>query len=86
MNNINSSNSKTVKKHFLDCPQQHKELLDSIYHNVREAIFVVELEADGTFRYVDMNPAGKRLTVIEKIAGKTASELFSPLVAAAVYR
>ena len=84
MNNINSSNSKTVVKHFLDCPQQQKELLDSIYYNVREAIFVVDIEADGTFRYVDMNPAGKRLTGIDDISGKTASELFSASVAAVV--
>ncbi|MEM7593221.1 MAG: PAS domain-containing protein [Cyanobacteria bacterium P01_A01_bin.83] len=84
MNNINSSNSKTVEKHFLDCPQQQKELLDSIYHNDREAIFVIDLEADGTFGYVDMNPAGKRLMGIEEIAGKTASEIFSPSVAATV--
>ena len=84
MNNINSSNSKTVRKHFLDCPQQQKELLDSIYHNVLEAIFVVDLEADGTFRYIDMNPAGKSLAGINEIAGKTASELFSPSVAATV--
>ena len=84
MNKINLSNFGTVEKHFLDCPQQQKELLDSIYHNVREAIFVIDLEADGTFRYVDMNPAGKRLTGIEEVAGKTASELFSSSVAATV--
>ena len=84
MNNTDLSQEGTAKKHFLDCPQQQKELLDSIYHNVREAIFVVDLEADGTFRYVDMNPAGKRLTGIDDISGKTALELFSPSVAATI--
>lgn len=84
MDNINLSQEGTVKKHFLDCPQQQKELLDSIYHNVREAIFVVDLEADGTFRYVDMNPAGKKLTGINDISGKTVSELFSPSVTATI--
>ena len=84
MNNTDLSQEGTAKKHFLDCPQQQKELLDSIYHNVREAIFVVDLEADRTFRYVDMNPAGKRLTGIDDISGKTALELFSPSVAATI--
>ncbi|WP_019503749.1 PAS domain S-box protein [Pleurocapsa sp. PCC 7319] len=64
--------------------RQQEEFLRSIYDNVQEAIFVVDMEADGIFRYQGFNSAAKRLTGIEDVNKKTPSELFPSAIAAVV--
>ncbi|MDJ0590697.1 MAG: diguanylate cyclase, partial [Pleurocapsa sp. MO_226.B13] len=41
--------------------RQQEQFLRTIYDNVREAIFVVDVESEGIFRYQGFNPAAKRL-------------------------
>ncbi|VEP11602.1 PAS domain S-box [Hyella patelloides LEGE 07179] len=61
--------------------RQQEKFLRSIYDNVQEAIFVVDVTADGEFYYQGFNYAAKRLTGIEDVIGKTPAQLL-PLEAA----
>ena len=63
---------------------QQEQFLRSIYDNVREAIFVVDLEADGIFRYQSFNLAAQTLTGVEDVADKTPADIFPPEAATAV--
>ncbi|MEM6613923.1 MAG: PAS domain-containing protein [Cyanobacteria bacterium P01_C01_bin.72] len=58
--------------------RQQEEFLRSIYDNVQEAIFVLDIEADGTFRYQGFNPAAVSLTGIANVVGKTPEQVFPP--------
>ena len=53
---------------------QQEEFLRSIHDNVREAIFVVDVE-DGEFRYLSFNSAAVSLTGIAEVAGKTPRDI-----------
>ncbi|MEO1673089.1 MAG: PAS domain S-box protein [Cyanobacteria bacterium J06631_2] len=64
--------------------RQQEEFLRSIYDNVREAIFVLDIEADGTFRYQGFNPAAVSLTGVADVVGKTPEQIFSPETASLV--
>ncbi|MEO1798856.1 MAG: PAS domain S-box protein [Cyanobacteria bacterium J06629_2] len=64
--------------------RQQEEFLRSIFDNVREAIFVLDIEADGTFRYQGFNPAAVSLTGVEDVIGKTPEQAFSSEVASLV--
>ncbi|MEL6931098.1 MAG: PAS domain-containing protein, partial [Cyanobacteria bacterium J06600_6] len=64
--------------------EQQKQLLQSIYDNVREAIFVVDVEKDGIFRYQKFNAAAISLMGIDDGATKTPAQIFTPEVAARV--
>jgi PAS domain S-box-containing protein len=64
--------------------RQQEVFLRNIYDNVQEAIFVVDIEADGTFRYQGFNPAAKRLTGIEDVINKTPQEVLTSETAALV--
>ncbi|MEG5000472.1 PAS domain S-box protein [Microcoleus sp. B4-D4] len=64
--------------------QQQKEFLGSIYDGVDYSIFVIDIGADGEFRYAGWNPASDLLSGIssEFGRGKTPQELFDPFTAA----
>jgi PAS domain S-box-containing protein len=64
--------------------RQQEVFLRSIYDNVQEAIFVVDIEEDDTFRYQGFNPAAKRLTGIENVINKTPQEILTPETATLV--
>ncbi len=61
-----------------------EQFLRSIYDNVREAIFVVDVSADGTFRYQGFNLAAEKLTGTKDVINKTPAQVLSPEAAAAV--
>lgn len=63
---------------------RQSEFLRSIYDNVREAIFVVDVEADGIFRYQGFNAAAMKLTGIVDVVGKTPEDILPPEEAAVV--
>ncbi|MGF1591125.1 MAG: PAS domain S-box protein [Pleurocapsa sp.] len=66
--------------------RQQEEFLRTIYDHVQEAIFVIEVELDGTFRYQGFNPAAIRLTGISDVVGKTPAQIMSFEATAAVER
>ncbi len=63
---------------------QQEQFLRSIYDNVQEAIFVVDVESDGTFRYQGFNSAAIELTGIKDVINKTPAQIFPPSAAAGV--
>ena len=88
MNDINQQLQQKVaeleqQKIIID---RQSEFLRSIYDNAHEAIFVVDVKADGTFRYQGFNATAMRLTGIVEVVGKTPEQIFSLEVAAAVER
>lgn len=60
---------------------QQEQFLLSIFNNVQEAIFVVEVTAGGNFRYEGFNPAAHKLTGIETVINKTPADILPPQVA-----
>ena len=64
--------------------RQQEEFLRNIYDNVREAIFVINVESDGKFYYQGFNPAATKLTGIEDVIDKTPAQILTPEAAAAV--
>jgi len=65
--------------------REQKDLLQSIYEGVEEAIFVVDVDAAGAFRFAGLNPAHERLSGLtsHEVQGKTPEEL-SHLIPASV--
>lgn len=63
--------------------QACKQFLWSIYDKASSAIFVVDVLPEGKFRFVDMNPAGERLTGLrsEDIRGKSPEQVESDTAA-----
>ena len=61
-----------------------EEFLRSIYDNVQEAIFVVDVDRDNEFRYRGFNATAVALTGIEDVVDKTPAEILSPEAATAV--
>lgn len=64
--------------------RQQEQFLRSIYDNVQEAIFVVDRNKDGEFRYQGFNAAAKRLTGVADVENKTPSQILPPETAVAV--
>ena len=60
---------------------QQEQFLRTVYNNVQEAIFVVDITAEGKFYYQGFNPFAHRLTGIDHVIGKTPAELFPPAIA-----
>jgi PAS domain S-box-containing protein len=85
MNDINQQLSEKIAQleQQKTIIHQQEAFLRSIYENVREAIFVVDLASDGTFRYQSFNPAAVRLTGITNVANKTPAQIL-PLEVALV--
>lgn len=86
MNDINQQPPEKITK--LEQQQtiisQQEKLLRSIYDNVQEAIFIVDVEADQTFRYQGFNPAAIRLTGVENVINQTPSQILPESVAVEV--
>lgn len=63
--------------------QEQEEFLRSIYDGVANAIFVVDVLEDGTFRYGGLNPATESLTGLhsDDLRGKTPSQALPPHLA-----
>ncbi len=64
--------------------RQQEQFLRNIYDNVREAIFVVDVAADGEFYYRGFNAAASKLTGIKDVVGKTPTQILDPAAAAIV--
>jgi len=66
--------------------REREDFLRSIYNGIETSIFVVDVEEDGSFRYVGINPAHERLTGLHsyELEGKTPAAALRPEVAAAV--
>ena len=82
--NLNLQNKIAELERQKKIIDRQEQFLRSIYENVREAIFVVDVEEDNTFRYQGFNPAAVSLTGIENIENKTPEEIFPPEVASTV--
>jgi PAS domain S-box-containing protein len=65
--------------------REQKDLLQSIYEGVEEAIFVVDVDEAGTFRFAGLNPTHERVSGLKsrEVEGKTPEEL-SHLIPASV--
>lgn len=63
--------------------KESEQFLRSIYEGVETAIFIVDVLADGTFRYFDSNPTHERIWQIsaEEMSGTTPEQLLPPAVA-----
>lgn len=61
-------------------------LFRAYFENTSEALFIVEAKPDGTFVFVDINPANTRTMHIpaEAMRGRRPAELFAPEIVAAV--
>lgn len=63
--------------------KESEQFLRSIYEGVETAIFIVDVLADGTFRYFDSNPNHERIWQMsaEEMSGKTPEQLLPQAVA-----
>ena len=86
MDNIDSAtnNKITQSEQQQTVIARQEQFLQSIYDNVREAIFVVDIEADGTFRYQGFNAAAINQMGIDDGVNKTPAQIFAPEVASAI--
>lgn len=64
--------------------REQEKFLRSIYDNVLEAIFVVDVGVDGNFRYQGFNSAAIELTGIKDVEGKTPQEILPAIAASTV--
>ena len=64
--------------------RSQEQFLRSIYDNVQEAIFVVDVDDNGEFHYQGFNASAIALTGIKDVIDKTPSEILPPEAAAAV--
>lgn len=63
--------------------KESEQFLRSIYEGVETAIFIVDVLADGTFRYFDSNPTHEQIWQIsaEEMSGTTPEQMLPPAVA-----
>lgn len=79
-----------INSRISECEQQktvidrQEQFLQSIYDNVREAIFVVDVEDNGTFRYQGFNAAAIKSMGIQNGVNQTPEQLFAPKVASVI--
>ena len=85
MDDINLQPKKVNKqqKQFEYSDRQYQQILNCIFNNVREAIIIINVLANETFCYQDINPVAKRLMGVENIAGKTPAQILPSETAAA---
>lgn len=71
----------TYRKQLESDLLKREAFLNSIYNAVAVAITVIDVEPDGTFRYIDFNPTCEQLSGIDfnQLRGKTLDDL-SPLI------
>ncbi|MFB2771521.1 PAS domain S-box protein [Pelatocladus sp. BLCC-F211] len=70
----------TERKHTEEALRESEQFLRSIYEGTAAAIFIVDVLEDGSFRYVDINPAHEWMSGLlpSEIAGKTPEQIFPP--------
>jgi PAS domain S-box-containing protein len=68
----------TLRKQTEAALREREAFLRMLYENVEQSIFVIDVEADGTFRNQGWNPVGERICGIpsEEAEGKTPKEVF----------
>jgi PAS domain S-box-containing protein len=79
-------NQERVRLQYEQQIFRNEQFFKSIYDDVNHSIFVVDVSADGTYRYRGHNATNEKLTGVtnKKLAGKTPEEVFEPQVAKAV--
>lgn len=57
--------------------------LDAVFSNTRDALFLIDVEEDGTFRYRKLNPAHETLTgfTTDEVRGKTPQQILPMAIA-----
>ena len=82
MNDVNLKLQQKIKelKQREAIIKEQEQFLRTIYNNVREAIFVVDVEVEGEFRYQGFNPTAEKLTGITQVENKTPSQILPPEV------
>ncbi|MBD1909723.1 MULTISPECIES: PAS domain S-box protein [unclassified Leptolyngbya] len=68
--------------------RQRESLLNSIYQNAAQAIFLLDVTPDGNFRYFDFNPLAEQFGNVtnDQLRGKTPEELFGDAIGAKLRR
>ena len=86
MDNIKpqSEKNKAERKEIVYSHRHAPQVLDCIFNNVPEAIITLNVLADRTFCYQDLNPAAKKLIGVEDVRGKTPTQIL-PLETATVF-
>ena len=81
---VGSATDITERKKAEAQLREQEEFLNSIYNGADQVIFVVDVGADGEFRYAGWNAATEASTGISSadVKGKTPEEVFPPTVAA----
>lgn len=76
----------TERKQAEKSLREREAFLRSIYDGIEAAVFIVDVQELGEFRYVSINPAHERMSGLlsSQISGKTPQEAFTPEVAQAV--
>ncbi len=76
----------TERKRTEAALRENEQFLRSIYNYAQNSIFVVDVQPNHEFRYVNLNPIHTQLTglSIEQIQGKTPADILPPAVAATV--
>ena len=64
--------------------RQQQQIFDCIFNNVREAIIIINVLADETFCYQNLNSVAQRLRGLENVTGKTLTQVL-PLKTAAAF-
>ena len=54
---------------------EQEQFLRSIYDHVQEAIFVIDIDSNHTFRYQGFNPAAQKLTGIQDVVNQTPQQI-----------
>ncbi|MBW4432555.1 MAG: PAS domain S-box protein [Pelatocladus maniniholoensis HA4357-MV3] len=70
----------TERKRAEQALRESELFLRSIYEGTAAAIFIVDVQEDGGFRYVDINPAHEWMSGLfsSEMAGKTPEQVFPP--------
>ncbi|MBE9120078.1 PAS domain S-box protein [Tychonema sp. LEGE 07199] len=81
---VGSSSDITERKKAEIQLREQEEFLNSIYNGSNQAIFVIDVGAEGEFRYAGWNAAAEASTGIlsADFKGKTPEEIFPPPIAA----
>ncbi|MEG4573591.1 PAS domain S-box protein [Microcoleus sp. N3A4] len=81
---VGSSTDITERKKAETQSREQEEFLNSIYNGSSQALFVVDVGADGEFRYAGWNTATEASTGLlsADVKGKTPEEVFPPPAAA----
>ncbi|MEM8831857.1 MAG: PAS domain S-box protein [Cyanobacteria bacterium P01_G01_bin.19] len=84
MNDINQKLKEKIAslEQEVAAVRQREAFLRNIYDNIQEAIFVVDIEADGSFVYREFNATAQKVAGTTDAVGKTPQQILPPEVAA----